>query len=376
MADWAYTVSVAIVFDQEIHVHYGQFYVESGSGWAADPLNESLGGQANGLCGAAVPGQLFLITGLHTGPTRVTVEVLDAPAPIGDEWEDVVEASFRPTRAKVFLLQWGGGRAGVLPLAPIDYRVRYSATGMDQARGRDTLLAGEPLLDQYLLQLWPASPAPDAVIRETSRCAAYWHAHARSLPSPPTPEERAEAKRREQEARQRADWEAARAAEARLWRGPLPDERVRRANGAQPLCQIDRKVVDGIADLDPTTQRAMAIWVARRACAVAGLTDLDWVKPALAALERGESLPFDLCEAFRLLRADRRVRFTTVTSYDGQLENVSQQHMAVPTLWSAAADDPLKAALESLWHAIGTFGIDYRSLLAEVREAFPELAER
>jgi len=94
MADWAYTVSVAIVFDQEIHVHYGQFYVESGSGWAADPLNESLGGQANGLCGAAVPGQLFLITGLHTGSTRVTVEVLDAPAPIGAEWEDVVEASF------------------------------------------------------------------------------------------------------------------------------------------------------------------------------------------------------------------------------------------------------------------------------------------
>jgi hypothetical protein len=189
MADWAYTVSVAIVFDQEIHVHYGQFYVESGSGWAADPLNESLGGQTNGLCGAAVPGQLFLITGLHTGSTRVTVEVLDAPAPIGDEWEDVVEASFRPTRPKVFLLQWGGERAGVLPLAPIDYRVRYSATGMDQARQEDTLREGEPVLDRYLLQLWPASPAPDAVIRETSRCAAYWHAHARSLPPPPTPEE-------------------------------------------------------------------------------------------------------------------------------------------------------------------------------------------
>ena len=66
------------------------------------------------------------------------------------------------------------------------YRVRYSATGMDRARRRDTLLAGEPLLDRYLLQLWPAPPAPDSVIRETSRCAAYWHAHARTLPSPRT----------------------------------------------------------------------------------------------------------------------------------------------------------------------------------------------
>jgi hypothetical protein len=372
-----YTVSVPIVFDREIHVHYGQFYVESGSGWPADPLNESLGGQANGLCGAAVPGQLFLITGLHTGSTRVTVEVLDAPAPIGDEWEDIVEASFRPTRAKVFLLQWGGETAGLLPLAPVDYRVRYSATGMDRARQKDTLLAGESPLDRYLLQLWPAPPAPDAVIRETSRCAAYWHAHARTLPSPPTQEERAEAKLREQAAKEQVRREAARAYEERLWRGPLPDERVRRANGAQALAQLDRKMLDRIAGLDAATQRAVAIWLARRAWAVAGLTDLDWVKPALAALERGESLPFaDLRETFRLLRADPQVRFTTVTSYDGQFENVSQQHMAVPTLWSAAADDPLRAALESVWHAITTFGIDYRRLLAELRESFPELAER
>jgi hypothetical protein len=156
---------------------------------------------------------------------------------------------------------------------------------------------------------------------------------------------------------------------------------------------MDRKVVDGIADLDPTTQRAVAIWLARRACGVAGLTDLDWVKTVFAAVERGESLPFDLPEAFRLLRSATPARFTTVTarltahaptaahpliparSYDGQLENVSQQHMAVPTLWSAAADDPLKAALESLWHAIATFGIDYRSLLSEMRAAFPGLAK-
>ena len=326
-----------IVFDQEIHVHYGQFYVESRTDDFFEGLTESRGGQANGLCGAAVPGLLFLTTGLHTGHTRVTVEVLDAPAPIGDEWEDVVEASFRPATAKVALVQWAGEASWPLPLVPIDYRVRYSATGMDRARGRDTLLAGEPLLDRYLLQLWPAPLAPDAVIRETSRCAAYWHAHARTLPSPPTPRERAEAKRRERAARERVGREAARAAEAHRWGGRLPDERVRRTNGALELARLDRELVDGIADLDPATQRAVAVWAARRACAAAGLTDLDWVKPALAALERGESLPFaDLGEAFRLLRADPHVRRTTVASYDGRHEHLSQQHMAVPALWSAA----------------------------------------
>jgi len=180
-----YTDTVSIVFDREIHVHYGQFYVESRTDSFFE-LTESLGGQANGLCGAAVPGLLYLITGLHTGSTRITIEVLDAPAPIGNEWQDVVEASFRPATAKVALVEWGYGASWPLPLIPIDYRVRYSASGMDPARERDTLLAGEPLLDRYLLQLWPAPPAPDAVIRETSECAAYWHAHARTLPSPPT----------------------------------------------------------------------------------------------------------------------------------------------------------------------------------------------
>jgi hypothetical protein len=108
------------------------------------------------------------------------------------------------------------------------------------------------------------------------------------------------------------------------------------------LVRLDGELVDGIVDLDPATQRAVAVWAARRACAAAGLTDLDWVKLALAGLERGGSLPFaDLGEAFRLLSADPHVRRTTVASYDGRHEHLSQQHMAVPALWSAAADDPL-----------------------------------
>src|SRR5262249_50612724 len=102
-----YTVAVPIVFDQEIDVHYGQFYVQSRPDFFVG-LIESLGGQANGLCGAAVPGLLFLITGLHTFHTSVTVEMLGAPAPIGEDWEDVVEASFRPATAKVALVQWAG----------------------------------------------------------------------------------------------------------------------------------------------------------------------------------------------------------------------------------------------------------------------------
>lgn len=115
-----YTVAVPIVFDQEVHVHGWQFYVESRTDDVFEGLTESRGGQANGLCGAAVPELLYLTTGLNTGHTWVTVEVLDAPAPIGDEWEDVVEASFRPATAKVALVQWAGAASWPLPLEPID----------------------------------------------------------------------------------------------------------------------------------------------------------------------------------------------------------------------------------------------------------------
>ena len=44
------------------------------------PMVAGFRGQANGLCGAAVPGLLFLITGLHTGHFGFMVDVC-APRP-------------------------------------------------------------------------------------------------------------------------------------------------------------------------------------------------------------------------------------------------------------------------------------------------------
>ncbi|WP_433733954.1 hypothetical protein ACQP0C_17585 [Nocardia sp. CA-129566] len=83
-------------------------------------------------------------------------------------------------------MQWAGEASWELDLKEIDYRVRYCAQGMDQARQKDTRLDDEPLLDRYLLQFWPALPEPDRVVRQTSEIAASWHDHARrrSLYSP------------------------------------------------------------------------------------------------------------------------------------------------------------------------------------------------
>lgn len=356
---------MAVQFDDELHVHYSQFYVWSGT--------DGSGGQSTSPRGGQV--MLDLTTGLHTGNVRVTVEVLDAPVPVGDEWEDVVEVSFRPTSEQVFLVQWAGEASWPLSLDWIDYRVRYCATGMARAREVDTRLAGEPLLDRYLLQFWPAPAAADAVIRETTEIAAYWHAQARSAPPPPTARELAAAKKQEVLARIEAARVAEKAAAERRWGGPPPSARLRSANGATVMAGLDRGLVDSVDNADSATQRAVAVWAAHRACAIAGLTELDWVAAALAVLDRDQPPADDLAQAFDRLNNDPRVRYTTVRSYDDR-HDMSRQHAALPAVWSAAGVDPLVAAMESLFHTVVTAGSDYPGVLAELRQAFPALTTR
>ncbi|MFG2190371.1 hypothetical protein ACGFNT_35305 [Nocardia iowensis] len=146
-------------------------------------MDEAFVGQNSGLCGAAVPGELFLRTGLHTGNVGFTVEVRGQAPSLDPAWEDVVEVSFYPLSEQSFLVQWAGEDSWELDLKEgLDYRVRYCAQGMDQAREKDVRLDDEPVLDRYLLQLWPAPPEPDRIVRQTSQRAARAHDYARQLP--------------------------------------------------------------------------------------------------------------------------------------------------------------------------------------------------
>lgn len=164
----------------DVHVHYGQLYVHSEGGEPFEgDLSACFAGQRNGLCGAAVAGTLFLLTGLHTGEVGFTAEVHETEPPDAGG-EDVVEASFR-AEGRSKLVTWGGEDWWDLELAPGDYRVRYSGTEMDAG--------DESERNSYLLQFWPAPPAPDAVVRQRSSAAAYWHDFARKLPPPPREEQ-------------------------------------------------------------------------------------------------------------------------------------------------------------------------------------------
>ncbi|HEY3530380.1 MAG TPA: hypothetical protein VGK78_14635 [Nocardioides sp.] len=169
---------MSVAFEGPWHVHYGQLYVESATGGQQEDMADHFVEQANGLLGAAVPGALFLMTGLHTGPVGLRVEVLESEPEDDDFWDDVVEASFTAD-LPVTVVGWGGETYQPLDLAGGSYRVRWSANEMDAGRDQDTVLDDEEIIDRYLLQLWPADPAPDEVVRQASECAAYWHAWAR-----------------------------------------------------------------------------------------------------------------------------------------------------------------------------------------------------
>ena len=171
-----------VLFDGQVHVHYGQMYVESDLDRFGADLAAAFTGQTNGLCGAAIPGFLLLITGLHTGNVGATIELHDVAPALDEVWEEIVEVSFRPQSGHVFLVEWGGGASWPLHLQTINYRIRLSASGMQQAQAEDTRMDGEPQLDQYLLQFWPAQTGPDQILKQTTESAAYWHSFASGLP--------------------------------------------------------------------------------------------------------------------------------------------------------------------------------------------------
>ncbi|MGW3287085.1 hypothetical protein ACWDR3_20865 [Streptomyces sp. NPDC001002] len=424
------TPMVRTPLDGEVHVHYGQLYVESDPDSFGPGLAEAFAGQSVGLCGAAIPGALWLSTGLHTGQVGFTVEVHDEEPPLSEVWEDVVEVSFHPASDETALSEWGGGASWNLDLEETDYRVRYSALGMDQAGDVDTRMDGEPQVDRYLLQFWPSVPAPDRVIRQTSQSAAHWHDYARRQPPPPTPAEREEAERAARLTEEQAERERQLAYERWEWGGRLPSPALRAVRGnVSALRDFDPALVHAIDAAGPETQRTIALLAARRACTAAGLADLDWVASALTAVARQEPLPppfDDTSRMWETLRNDPHAPSRTVTRAvpperpsfrppvapgaspapepqvasrhrpatgplaaraqmpqpqpTGHTEfavqitlgppdpssRVSQPHMALPAVTGAAEADPLQAALDAVCAAVAAYGAEYPTLLEEV----------
>jgi hypothetical protein len=198
----------------------------------------------------------------------------------------------------------------------------------------------------------------------------------RGLELPPrTAEEKAAAERQARLEEQQRTQRLQQAAELRYWGGRLPSDRVRAAQGnARAMAQLDIGLAEAIAAASPDTQRSIACWAARRAYEVAGIADLDWVAPALRALDQGQQLPPPFGDrelVWQRFFSDPRVPRAAVVSLDGRIPNLLRSAMAVPALFDAAGPDPLDAALQALYAAAVTFGREnYPALLEEVRRTY------
>ncbi len=168
-----------VLVSGEVDVDFGQIFVVSG-GDDSDLYDAFTGQEGVGLCGCATDGTLLLLTGLYVGGVGLTVESHDSRPALDETWEEIVEVPFRPVSEQTVLRQWNGKARWELGLEQRDYRVRYSATGMDAASRLNNRDDGQPQADQYLLQFWPAAPEPARVLKQTSRQAARWHDFATS----------------------------------------------------------------------------------------------------------------------------------------------------------------------------------------------------
>ncbi|ADD42961.1 hypothetical protein [Stackebrandtia nassauensis] len=362
------------LFDGEFNVSYGQLYLDGriDPDEGAEPdLDNCFMGQTVGLMGAAIPGHLFVLTGTHSGSVPLTVEVHETePSLDADAWEDVVEVSFESDADEVALIEWDGDFQS-LDLSPGSYRVRYLCRGMDAASGHDRF-DDDPVVDEYLLQFWPAPPQRDRIVKETSRSAAYWRRVAAEVPPPPSPEEVAEAKRIADE---RAAEKRRRYAERERWGEYSPSDRLRGLGGhVSKVAKRDPALAHATEAAGPDVQRAIACWAARRFCDATGLSDVDWIAEGLSQLERGVPLspPLDDVEqTWRRFVEDPRVRDIVGPKLD-RVPDAARQEMPFPALTEAAHPDPLRAAFDALWAA--SAGSGWRDVFTEVRERFPRLS--
>ncbi len=165
-----------LLLDEVIHTSYGQFDLVWADGLGFDgDFDRFFAGQINGLVGAADSDGVYINLARYGGGSRVRLTVHDAEPPLpAPDFEDVVEVSVAvPAGATVQWAAWGGTNFGeVVGLQSGTYRLRVSAHGRDAGSQGEF---AEGVVDEYLLDLWPAAAAEDEVVRVGSENARYWH---------------------------------------------------------------------------------------------------------------------------------------------------------------------------------------------------------
>ncbi|MEU8548232.1 hypothetical protein AB0C81_14785 [Streptomyces roseoverticillatus] len=165
-----------------LSVPEGQYAILSpGAEDAQDSIPDTGEVAATGLFAAGTDGAL-VITGTDQGDIGIRVELWSgAPGADDATWEDVVEDSYTATgTARVQNVE--GRPAGLPDLAwsgPGTYRMRVSVRGRDLGADHDGADEGRPApVEQHLIQVWPAPPAPPHALKLTDELGETWRREA------------------------------------------------------------------------------------------------------------------------------------------------------------------------------------------------------
>ncbi len=144
-----------------------RLHVADGQYWIWDPAADlALPETYDGLI-AATAGLAIVRTGTQSGWVAVRIAVAGAaPGLDTDGWDEVAEVSLyaAPDSPGLSVTSDGTGPDELAALTPAgagSYRVRVHARGRDAGAAAD-VVAGAPV-EEHLIQVWPARPAPEAV---------------------------------------------------------------------------------------------------------------------------------------------------------------------------------------------------------------------
>jgi hypothetical protein len=176
------------VVTTRLHVAEGQYWISDN-----DPDLEFVlpdPGGASGLVGVS-PGLAIVITGTQFGNISVTVQAGDSdPGLDTGPWEEVTEVSLTsgPGGQGLSVTSDGQGPYEFQYLTPPGagaYRVRVHARGRDAGAAED-VVPGRPV-EEHLLQIWPALPAPETIYKTTDELGAGYREASASGPEPRLP---------------------------------------------------------------------------------------------------------------------------------------------------------------------------------------------
>lgn len=370
-------VLVEVLLDTPVHVHYGFLSLGRADKYH-EGADDACRGQVNGLCGASVPGLLFMTTGLHTGDVRVRIELHTDEPELEARWQDVVEV-VHTTWADDLALAGFDSSAGPVDLPPGVYQARYCVVNFQLGRDLDTANRVESP-DEYLLQFWPATGA-DRIVRQGGEAAAYWHVKG---PKPTWTfdeltarvadmrQSRADREAEEGEGRWEQDYRPIRELAPATRTGDDQDPAVMPSDdigipttesGMAMLWAVDPALFTGLADAGDGIRRAVTVWALDQVLAATNQLDQAGVAQALTAIRTGTPL--------HSRQLDQAIQAVQTLSDDDSWADVRLKALGI--LRDAAAGGDTLATVCTVLVSVFSNSDDALDL-TRVRTAFPDLA--